>query len=316
MKKIDTDIRDNSPIFIHNDLANARGDFTACMLDILFYILSDIKAEENTYLIKVKDIETITGRKWNYQQLRASTKEMGSRPFEIENPKKGTKLLQLWFFSSVEYFDGTGTLEVELSKKILPYLIDLKSNFTTLQLKSILGTSSKYAKRFYMLGCRYRSMGKVPKMTIDELKIMLALKDPSGKEKEQYTKFSAFKSKVLDVAISQVNEYTDIQMSYELIKRGRSYYWIDIKINFQAIKQMEFDFSKPTEIQKTFKTIMHYGFTESQAVPMAKSGMKLFKEIMAKTNARLTSGELSGTDKVNAYVVGIYQSKGVLVKHN
>ena len=121
MKKIDTDIRDNSPIFIHNDLANARGDFTACMLDILFYILSDIKAEENTYLIKVKDIETITGRKWNYQQLRASTKEMGSRPFEIENPKKGTKLLQLWFFSSVEYFDGTGTLEVELSKKILPF---------------------------------------------------------------------------------------------------------------------------------------------------------------------------------------------------
>ena len=33
------------------------------------------------YYIRVKDIELITGRKWNYQQLREGTEDMMSRVF-------------------------------------------------------------------------------------------------------------------------------------------------------------------------------------------------------------------------------------------
>ena len=280
------------------------------MLDILFYILSDFKQEERFYTVRHDNISDITGRDWNYQQFREATQEMGSRMFEIETDKS---YLQLWLFGSVEYKKGTGSFEIELSKKAMPYLENLKSNFTSMQLKSILFCSSKYAKRFYMLGCRWRGAGKVPQMTISELKIMLGLKDPKGKQKEQYERFTDFKIKVLDVAVQQVNEHTDIMLDYKLIKRGRAFYWIDIFINYQAAKQLEISFDKPIEVQKSTQSILKYGFSETQAVAIAKNGMKEFRKIRDKVMPKIENGSMPMADFV-PYVVSIYHKKGVLVK--
>ena len=77
----------NTPVRIHNDIANGRGDFSACMLDILFYILADFKMDVTEYTIKASSISELTGREWNYQQFREATQEMGSRMFEIETDK-------------------------------------------------------------------------------------------------------------------------------------------------------------------------------------------------------------------------------------
>lgn len=309
MKKVQTKDA-NTPVRIHNDLASGKGDFSACMLDVLFYILSDLKQGERYYTIKALDIMDITGREWQYQQFREATESIGSRMFEIETQKSS---LQLWLFSSVEYIKGTGSFEVELSEKALPYLFDLKNNFTSMQLKSLLMCTSKYAKRLYMLGCQWRGAGKVPQMTIDELKIMLGLKDPKGKKKEQYERFTDFKRKVLDIAKLQINNETDIIIDYQLTKRGRSYYWIDILINHQAGKQLSINFNKPIEVQKATQTIMQYGFSETQAVAMAKLGLKEFEKHRDKVMDRVKLGELS-TDAFIPYIIKIYQKKGVLVK--
>lgn len=301
---------DNTPIRIHNNIASGRGDFSACMLDVLFYILADFKMDVTEYIIKTKSISELTGREWNYQQFREATQEMGSRMFEVETDATYT---QLWLFSSVVYKKGTGAFEVEISKKALPYLQDLRDNFTSMQLKSILMCTSKYAKRFYMLGCRWRKRGAVPNMTISELKEMLGLKDPKGKKAEQYKNFADFKRKVLDVAVQQVNEHTDVMLSYVLKKRGRAYYWVEILINYQAAGQLEISFDKPIEIQESTKMILKYGFSEAQAVAMAKHGKKEFVIIRDKVIPKLHSGVLKKDDFV-PYVVSIYQKKGVLVR--
>lgn len=318
MKKVEVQ-NPNQPVRIHNELASGRGDFSACMLDILFFILSDLKQGERFYTIRAKDISEITGREWNYQQFREATELMGSRMFEIElredknRPKKTTGLLQLWLFSSVQYIHGSGSFEVELSQKALPYLFDLKKNFTSMQLKSLLMCSSKYAKRLYMLGCQWRGAGKAPQMTIDELKILLGLKDPKGKKKEKYSRFSQFKQQVLDTAKIQINNETDIIIDYKLHKRGRSYYWIDIFINYQAGHQLQIQFDKPIEVQKATQTIMLYGFSEKQAVAMAKMGLTVFEKHRNKVKDKINSGEMT-SEKFVPYMIGIYQKMGVLVR--
>lgn len=309
MKKVET-TNGNTPVRIHNDLASGRGDFSACMLDVLFYILSDLKKGERYYTIRAEDIMAITGREWNYNQFRDATESIGSRMFEIETNKS---LLQLWLFASVEYIKGTGSIEVELSQKALPYLFDLKKNFTSMQLKSLLMCSSKYAKRLYMLGCQWRGAGKVPQMTIDELKIMLGLKDPKGKKKEQYERFTDFKRKVLDTAKLQINNETDILFDYKLHKRGRAYYWIDIFINYQAGNQLAIQFEKPIEVQKCTQQIIQYGFSEKQAVAMAKMGLKEFEKHRNKVLPKIQSGAMS-PDQFVPYMVAIYQRLGVLVR--
>ena len=70
----------------HNAITTARYDYTACQLDILFYLLSKLRKEDapdKTYRFYNRDIEAMTGRQWNYQQLREATEDMGSRMSRI-----------------------------------------------------------------------------------------------------------------------------------------------------------------------------------------------------------------------------------------
>ena len=60
----------------HNTITSGRYDFSACQLDILFMLLATLDESDELgkeYHIRVRDIELITGRKWNYQQLREGT---------------------------------------------------------------------------------------------------------------------------------------------------------------------------------------------------------------------------------------------------
>jgi plasmid replication initiation protein len=231
----------------HNAITAARYDYSACQLDLLFCLLSQLKKEDSPdipYRINIGDVERMTGRQWNYQQLQEATADMGSRMFEVESEKT---YKQLWMFQKVEYIKGQGCLEIVLSKFIRPYLFELKDNFTSYQLHSALKLSSKYAKRIYQLASQWKDIGETKAYTIDELKLMLKLKDPQGKQPEQFEKFSQFKARVLDIAMRQINEHTDIKINYNLIKQGRSFHSIRFYTNAQQPKQLPIAFDQPVE---------------------------------------------------------------------
>ena len=258
------------------------------------------------YLISAKEIELITGRIWNYQQLRTSTEMIGSRMFEIETAET---YKQLWLFSYVEYLKGMGTFKVKINEEALPFFFELKNNFTSMQLKSVLNCSSKYAKRLYALACQWRSIGK-KRFEILELKKMLGLINKKGEE--QFERISAFKSQVLDIAKKQINENTDIKFDYELTKKGRSFYWITIYIDTQKFKHLEINFEKPLEIQKFAGKLRSYGFTEEQAsIISLKEKESDFDMLIADLNQRVRQGKLNINNAI-AYLIGIYQKKGIL----
>ena len=74
----------------HNAITAARYDYSACQLDILFCLLSQLKKKILLivpYRINMEDVERMTGRQWNYQQLQEATADMGSRMFEVKNDK-------------------------------------------------------------------------------------------------------------------------------------------------------------------------------------------------------------------------------------
>jgi plasmid replication initiation protein len=301
MKYIEN-IQDNKEVRIHNELASGRGDFSACMLDILFYLLANIKKNEKEYLVRVKDIEAITQRKWDYTQFKESTQKIGSKMFEIETEKE---LVQLWLFQRVRYIKGTGSFEVKLSEDSIPYLMDLKTGFTSMQLKSILTCDSKYAKRLYMLSCRWRGRGEVPTMEIDELKKML------GIGKHQYKQFSSFKTDVLEKAKKQINDNTDVMFDYRLHKLGRKYHRITILINYRAAKQLQISFDSPIEDQKTYTHLIELGFSEAEASAIAKNGAKNWEINKLKFIEKAKNGKVK-LDKIVPYMIAVYRRKGII----
>ena len=305
MELMDVNI-ENKLIYQHNVITSGRYDYSACMLDILFMVLSGLEVGKLEYTIHVQDIEAITGRKWNLKQLREATESIGSRMFEIETHEQ---IRQIWLFSNVDYILGTGSFTVGINPKASPYFFDLKNNFTALQLKSVLNCSSKYAKRLYAIACQWRSVGS-KRFEIEELKKMLGLIDKKGNE--QFVEITAFKKFVLEIAKKQINENTDIEIDFELKKRGRSFHWITLHINSQKFKQLEIEFDKSIDIQKFKSKLMAYGFNEEQAELIAtQEKEKDFDILITELNEKVRTRKLA-VNKSIAYLVGIYQKKGVL----
>lgn len=298
-------------IMQHNAITSGRYDFSACQLDILFMLLASLSQNELNYRITAKDIELITGRSWNYAQLRKATEEIGSRMFEIDIKQDNGKMIyeQLWLFQRVRYIEGQGAFEVMISEPAKPYFFELKNSFTSIQLKSVMGCSSKYAKRLYTLACQWRSIGRQI-YEIEELKRMLGLIDKKGNE--QYEKISQFKSKVLDVAKEQINFNTDITFDYKLHKKGRSFKVIEIFIDISSNLQMEIDFKRPIAEQKDIKYIMSYGLTEKQATQIAeKEKIDDFQKLIDSLNEKVRKGDISVSNS-KGYIVGVYKKKGVI----
>jgi plasmid replication initiation protein len=305
MELMDVNI-ENKLIYQHNVITSGRYDYSACMLDILFMVLSGLEVGKMEYTIHVQDIEAITGRKWNLKQLREATESIGSRMFEIETPER---IRQIWLFSNVDYILGTGSFTVGINPKASPYFFELKNNFTAMQLKSVLNCSSKYAKRLYAIACQWRSVGS-KRFEIEELKKMLGLIDKKGNE--QFVEITAFKKFVLEIAKKQINENTDIEIDFELKKRGRSFHWITLHINSQKFKQLEIEFDKSIDIQKFKSKLMAYGFNEEQAELIAtQEKEKDFDVLITELNEKVRTRKLA-VNKSIAYLVGIYQKKGVL----
>ena len=300
----------------HNTITSGRYDFSACQLDILFMLLASLDESDEVskqYHIRVKDIELITGRKWNYQQLREGTEDMMSRVFEIQMPQG---LRQIVLFTTVQYLDGTGSFYMKINEDARPYFFDLKNNFTLLELKSVLSCTSKHAKRLYSLACQWRGTGGHT-YSIGELKEILGLKDPKGKEPEQYTKVSMFKKQVLDIANRQINEHTDIVFDYELLKmRGRSFDTIKLFCGFSKPKlQLEIDFKGDIEQQKKNGELLQK-IANIQAIGVRDDlaelwAVKYWKEFVHEKNEMLKAIQ-SGKEIKDfpAYLVGVFKKKG------
>lgn len=309
MELIDINSEDKI-IYQHNAITSGRYDYSACMLDILFMVLSTLEKDKLIYTIHTEDIEHITGRKWNIAQFTKSTEAMLTKMFEIEDETAYTQFVLFQYF---KYLKGTRSIEVKLSEVSLPYFFELKNNFTAMQLKSVLNCSSKYAKRLYGLACQWRSVGK-KRFEISKLKKMLGLINKKGEE--QFERVSEFKKKVLDVAKEQINKNTDIQFDYELTKRGRSFHWVTIFVNTQKSKVLEIDFGKSVAVQKFESKLKAYGFNEEQAEIIAmKEKEEDFDSLISDLKDRVRNRKLNVESPI-AYLIGVYQNKGILPLKN
>ena len=218
----------------HNALTNARYEYTELQLDLLFFLLSKLRKDkqDSVYELNIKDLSLLTGKKYNAAYLHKATSDMGSRVFEVQTE---TRYRQLWMFQRVDYLLGQGIIEIKLTEDITPYLFDLKENFTSYELASALRLTSKYAKRIYQYCSQWKDQGETKKYDIQDFKHMLGLLDDKGKDKA--VRMSDFRESVLDVAVKQINEHTELHISYKLEKRVRTYKNIVFTVKPQALAE-------------------------------------------------------------------------------
>ena len=277
-----------------NSITNARYDFTACQMDILFCVMSQIHdddADDKLYVIYAREIEKLTGRQWQYVQFKEATENMGSRMFEIETE---SKYRQFWLFQQVDYIKGQGRIEVMFTRNAISLLKELKSNFTTYELQSALSMSSKYAKRIYQICSQWKDIGQTKTLEIRELKTNLGLIDSNGNE--QFSGIGMFKSRVLDIAVKQINENTDLKVSYELEGEGakkRPFKYITFYMDkkMPRISPLKFETELDTKLQNLMKILDSLGITSAQIRKTILDREDLTKEVFS-FNYQLQTGKI------------------------
>jgi plasmid replication initiation protein len=218
----------------HNALTNARYDYSELQLDLLFFIISKLRKDQKTslYELPIKELSLLTGKQYHLPYLRQATEGLGSRMFEVEDDKE---YRQIWMFQQIRYLKGQGIIEIKLTENILPYLFELKDNFTSYTLAAALRLSSKYAKRIYQYCSQWKDLGETKKYDLQDFKKMLGLLDDKGNEKMKQIK--ELKERVLDIAVKQINEHTELHVSYKLEKRVRTFKNVVFTVKPQALAQ-------------------------------------------------------------------------------
>lgn len=135
------------------------------------------------------------------------------------------------FTQSAEYVDGEGTVRFMFSTAIIPMLVELERNFTTYEIGQVANLTSRYAMRLYEMIMRHfdkqKSKGML-RISLDELRFRLGLLPT------EYKAMSDFKKYVFDLAIKQINENTDLMVTYEQRKQGRIIIGFDISSKYKA----------------------------------------------------------------------------------
>ena len=154
----------------------------------------------------------------SYKALREAVNNLFNRQFSYiaEYKRTGkTGIVRSRWVSRIFYVDDLALLEITFAPDVVPLVTRLEEHFTSYQAKQIAHLTSKYATRFYELLIAWREVGKTPPIEIGEFRNRLGLLD------NEYIAMHNFKKRVLEPAIKQINEHTDITVTYEQHKKGR-----------------------------------------------------------------------------------------------
>ena len=206
-------------------------------------------------------IETTGLHEKDYKVIKNSLRKLMSRVIEIEtideNGKKRFRLYQ--WFSKAEYIEGGEYIEVQFHPDLKPYLLELKERFSKIPLKQILKLRSRYSIRLYELLKRYEDTG----FRVDYIP---ELRKKLGVEDKEYKRFFDFERRVIKQAVEEINEKTDLEVSYSKKKTGRRITHIEFKIRSKRGKDTQTEKStsesidtqalKQTDLWETTLTIL------------------------------------------------------------
>jgi plasmid replication initiation protein len=218
-------------LVLANQLVKGRYTLTKEEQNFIYLMISQINKDDSEfreYQIHIKDLESAELTQKKYSRYRNFAKSLMSKVITIEDEKR---ILTSNWFSHIEYIKNTGIIRATISKKLKPYLLQLKTEFTQAKLPTLLQFNSKYTSRLYLLlKCDFDRQKK-HKQNLYVIYDIQDLKNRFELPKSYLNIYQNFKKKFLEVSINEINEKTDLQVDYFEHKTGRKITSIELCIS-------------------------------------------------------------------------------------
>ncbi|CDG03382.1 MULTISPECIES: RepB family plasmid replication initiator protein [Lactococcus] len=250
-----------------------------------------LSKEELFAFFKVDDSNKHTRFKEAVEKMQKQAffkiKEKKEHGFEFEN------IVPIPYVKWTDYHDE---VTIRFSPEIMPYLINLKQNFTQHALSDLSELNSKYSIILYRwLSMNYNQYEhysnkggrreeqveeyRNPKISMRELREMTDTV-------QDYPRFTNFESYILKNSLKEINEHTSFNVTYDKVKKGRS---ID-SIVFHITKKRQADDNSYKLEDKTYK--------EAKADKEESEKELVFKAMESKYTRLLSENFLIGMNDI------------------
>ena len=158
-----------------------------------------------------------TTRQNAYQRMKEAEDSLFNRRFSFFD--EDGKLVKSRWIQQVKYLDDEGAIELVFTLAVVQGIskIDgIKDFFTQYLLSQTAQLNSTYSARLYELLIQWKAVGKTPVFELETFREQL------GIGVNEYKRMDHFKTRVLDLAITEISEKTDIEATYLQHKKGRS----------------------------------------------------------------------------------------------
>lgn len=250
---------DNRIVSEHNDLIRSTANMTSLSLKLFEIAVSamDSREKQPSHEVRINKEQIynalgIKGTSKNQQLSKALNTLRKSSNFEITTEQNGE--IHDIGITPVYYADNNYSSDyavIRFAPEILPFITDLKKNFTQYQLNDILHLKNKYAVsmyRWFTMNYRqyeyYANSGKRredqiekyanPEITLEELRKL------TGTEKK-YSAFYDVRRYIIDPICNEITKHTKYNVTYDRIKSGRKIVAIKFHISKKGEKTVEDD---------------------------------------------------------------------------
>lgn len=208
-----------------NALMNAS--YNLDLVEQRLILLAIVEARESGKGINANDPLTVhaesyinqfgVARQTAYQALKDACDDLFARQFSYQeiNERGNTENVRSRWVSEVRYVDAEATVKLIFAPVVIPLITRLEERFTQYEMKQISELSTGYAIRLYELLICWRTTGKTPVIELSDFRQKMGVLD------SEYQRMHDLKKRVLEPALEQINEHTDITATYEQHKKGR-----------------------------------------------------------------------------------------------
>lgn len=203
------------PVKIHNNLALAKYSLNISEQKLFVYAIRHLNQNDNNFIessFKLRDFASYASLEITrlYREIDSMTDSLMKTIIKIKN--KDDKWTKYNLTSKCQYNNGFVTFTFNDDMKKL--LLQLQEHYF-LQSPSIMNFTSRYSIRIYDLLKSTSYSNNIFEIGIEQLKEIL---DIEGK----YKRITNLKERVIDVAVEEINEFSDLKVTYEDIYLGRS----------------------------------------------------------------------------------------------
>lgn len=242
----------------HNDLISSVAKMDKIPLKIFELAVSCIDTEnppkDNIIFLSKNELFTFFDVSDNdkHTRFKQAVEKMQKQAFFSirEESGKGMEFENIVPIPYIKWNDYNDQVLIRFDVAIMPYLIDLRTNFTQYAISDIIELNSKYSIIIYKWLCmsfnqyeHYQCKGNRrqdqletyanPIISIKELR---RLTDTEN----EYSKFSNFETRVLKNSLKEINAHTHYHVIYDKIKKGRSIDSIQFHITKKKVAENEF----------------------------------------------------------------------------